>query len=53
MTKEELIKFEDNIAELFKAGKIKYPIHLSGDNEDQLIEIFNEYKHGQDWIYST
>ena len=41
MTKSELISFEDHIVDLFEAGKLPYPIHFSGGNEDQLIEIFN------------
>ena len=39
MTKEELIAFEQEIADIYCAGKIKAPIHLSDGNEDQLIEI--------------
>jgi pyruvate dehydrogenase E1 component alpha subunit len=52
MTKEELIKFTDEIAELYKQGKIKGPVHLGGDNEDQLIEIFKDVKP-TDWIFGT
>ena len=52
MTKEELIDFEQEIADLFEQGRIKAPVHLSGNNEDDLIEIF---KHIQkdDWVFST
>ena len=28
MNKEDLIKFEEEIAELFNAGKIRAPVHL-------------------------
>lgn len=52
MEKKELIKFEDEIADLYKQGKIRSPIHLAGTNEDELIEIFKDYKDG-DWIFST
>ncbi len=52
MTKEELINFEKEIADLFEKTKIPYPIHLSGGNEDQLIEIFKNIKKG-DYIFST
>lgn len=49
---KELIAFEDEIAELYKAGKIKAPIHLAGTNEDELITIFQHVKP-EDWIFST
>ena len=41
MEAQELIDFETDIAELFEAGKIPSPIHLSKGNEDDLIEVFN------------
>lgn len=40
MTKDDLIAFEREIADAFNAGKIRYPVHLSGGNEDALIDIF-------------
>lgn len=52
MTKEELIAFENEIADIYCAGKIKAPIHLSDGNEDQLIEIFKNIKP-EDWVFST
>ncbi len=52
MTKDELIAFEAEVAEAFNAGKIRAPIHLSGGNEDQLIEIFEDVKP-DDWVIST
>lgn len=52
MTKEELIAFEQEIADIYCAGKIKAPIHLSDGNEDQLIEIFKKIKR-DDWVFST
>ena len=52
MTKEELIAFENEIADIYCAGKIKAPIHLSDGNEDQLIEIFKNIKQN-DWVFST
>ena len=52
MTKDELIKFEEEIGELFSGGTIKAPVHLSDGNEDQLIEIFKNVKR-DDWIFST
>jgi len=52
MNKQELIKFTENIANLYENGKIKAPIHLGGENEEQLIKIFKDYKRN-DWILST
>ena len=40
MQKEELIKFENEIAEIFNSGKIKAPVHLYHGNEEQIINIF-------------
>ena len=50
--KQYLINFEKEIKELYEAGKIHSPIHLSGGNEDQLIEIFKEVKE-KDWVFTT
>ena len=52
ITKKGLIRFEKEIATLYNKGKIKYPVHLAGGNEDALIEIFKDYKK-EDWIFST
>lgn len=52
MTKDELIEFEKEVERQFIAGNIKGPIHLSGGNEDQLIEIFKDVKP-DDWVFST
>lgn len=49
MTAEELIAFEKDIAACYDAGQIRAPIHLDGGNEEQLIEIFKEYRPG-DWV---
>ena len=50
--KEELIAFEERVKVAFLAGQIHAPVHLSGGNEDQLIEIFREIRP-QDWVLST
>lgn len=52
MTKDELIAFEDEVARRFENGEIRAPIHLSGNNEDQLIEIFKSIAP-TDWIFSN
>jgi pyruvate dehydrogenase E1 component alpha subunit len=48
----DLIAFEADIAKEFEAGNIRAPVHLSGGNEQQLIDIFKEVKP-QDWVLST
>lgn len=50
--REKLIAFEKKVAEEFEKGTIKGPIHLSGGNEDQLIQIFKRVSP-EDWVFST
>lgn len=52
MQAAELIAFEKQVAEEFNAGQIQSPIHLSGGNEKQLIDIFDRV-HPQDYVFST
>lgn len=52
MTADELRAFEQRIADIYNTGQIKAPVHLSGGNEEQLIEIFKEVNE-QDWVFST
>lgn len=52
ISRDDLIAFEADIAACFERGEIKGPVHLSGGNEDQLIEIFKEIKP-TDWVFST
>jgi len=42
VNKQELIAFEDMIADLFNEGKIPYPVHFSNGNENALIAIFKD-----------
>lgn len=51
-TTEDLIKFEKLIADHWESGKIKGPVHLSGGNEEQLLEIGKRIKE-TDWVFST
>jgi pyruvate dehydrogenase E1 component alpha subunit len=51
-TREELIAFEKRIIDFFEEGKLPFLIHLSGGNEDQLINIFKNINEG-DYILST
>ena len=48
MVKDKLIAFEKRVAEAFEQKLVKGPVHLSGGNEDQLLEIFKEI-HPEDW----
>ena len=52
VTKEELISFETEVKERYESGEILAPVHLSKDNEDELIEIF-QYVDKDDWVYSA
>ena len=52
ISKQELQAFEAEVAEAFAAGEIHGPIHLSGGNEEQLIDIFQNISR-DDWIFST
>jgi pyruvate dehydrogenase E1 component alpha subunit len=51
-TKDDLIKFERLIADHWEAGRIKGPVHLSGGNEDELIELGKRISPS-DWVFST
>lgn len=51
-TPRELISFENRIGELYLDNKLPFLFHLSGGNEEQLIEIFQEIKEG-DYVISN
>ena len=48
-TPEELIAFEDDIADEFNASKIKAPVHLYSGNEREMIDVFNRVR-ADDWV---
>ena len=50
--KDQLIAFERHIADIFETGVLPFLIHLSGGNEDRLIEIFKDVQPG-DWVFSS
>jgi pyruvate dehydrogenase E1 component alpha subunit len=50
--KKYLIEFEEEIKKIYESGKIRSPIHLSGNNEDKLIKIFKKIRKS-DWVFST
>ena len=52
ITKEDLIAFEERVKQAFLDKRIAAPVHLSGGNEDALIEIFKDIRD-KDWVFST
>ncbi len=52
MTRDELLAFEEEIADEFNAGKIPYPVHLESGNEDALIKIFEDVRP-EDWVFGS
>jgi pyruvate dehydrogenase E1 component alpha subunit len=50
--KNKLINFENKVFKIYEKKKIRSPIHLSGNNEDQLIKIFKKIKK-DDWVISN
>jgi len=52
MDKQKLIAFENKIAVLFNKAKIKAPIHLYSNNEEQMIKIFKKIKKN-DWVFCS
>lgn len=51
-TKEELIAFEDHIGDLYMDNKLPFLFHLSGGNEEPLLDIFENIKEG-DYVISN
>lgn len=49
-TKETLIAFEERVRQAWEAGELPSLLHLSGGNEDDLLEIFQHIRP-QDWIF--
>jgi pyruvate dehydrogenase E1 component alpha subunit len=52
-TKKELISFENEVSSHWENGDIPYLIHLSGGNEDFLVNFFEDKVRDGDWIFST
>ena len=50
LTPQYLIDFESKVRDTYEAGKIKGPIHLAKNNEEQLIEIFH-YISPDHWVF--
>src|SRR5262245_41088852 len=51
VTASSIVAFENEIADLFRQGKIRAPIHLRSGCEEQLIEIFRRINK-EDWVFS-
>jgi TPP-dependent pyruvate/acetoin dehydrogenase alpha subunit len=51
-TPDQLIAFEQRVANAFNQGEIHAPVHLSGGNEMKIIDLFAEIKRN-DWVCST
>ena len=52
MNKKKLILFEKKVAQTFNKAKIKAPIHLYSNNEDEMIKIFKNIKK-KDWVFCS
>jgi len=52
ISKRILIDFETEVKERYEAGEIKAPVHLASNNEDELIEIF-ENVNKDDWVFAS
>ena len=50
ITPNQLIDFEIRVKNKYEKGEIKGPIHLAGNNENELITIF-QYIHADDWVF--
>lgn len=52
LTKEEIVAFEKEIADIFATGAIRAPVHLRSGREDDLIRIFKEHNIGdEDYVF--
>lgn len=53
MVKEDLIRFEKEIGDLFNNKEIKAPIHLYHGNEEKMISVFENIDVENDWVCCT
>jgi TPP-dependent pyruvate/acetoin dehydrogenase alpha subunit len=49
-TPESLLAFEEEVAQEFATGSIRSPVHLSGGNEKELINLFQYNIQPDDWV---
>lgn len=52
-TSMQLKAFEENIAKYWEEGDLPFLLHLSGGNENYLIDLFDSQVKEGDWILST
>ena len=52
LKKEDLIRYENEIVDMYDNGEITSMLHVCGGNEDELISIFKNIKEG-DYIFSS
>lgn len=52
MTTDQLISFEEDIANEFNSVNIRSSIHLYSDNEETMIEIFKNINNNK-WPHSV
>jgi deoxyxylulose-5-phosphate synthase len=52
MNKQDLIDFSTRISQLYVEKNLRVTFHLSGGNEDQLLEIFKNIKE-DDYVFGT
>jgi TPP-dependent pyruvate/acetoin dehydrogenase alpha subunit len=45
LSQNDLINFEEKVANLFNNKKIKFPVHLYSGNEKVIIKIFKKIKN--------
>ena len=50
LTQDDLIAFEDRVADAFNDAKIPAPVHLYSNNEQKMIEVFKEINEN-DWVF--
>ena len=52
LTKNDLINFEKRIADTFNEARIKAPVHLYSNNEEQMVEVFKDINR-HDWVFCS
>ena len=52
VSKEDLVNFEKEIADIYATGSIRAPVHLRSGREEQLIKIFQDNAIGaEDYVF--
>ena len=52
LSKNDLVNFEKKVAKHFNLAKIKAPVHLYSNNEEQIIEVFKDINK-DDWVFCS